>query len=87
MDQHERRSFNAGRIGQSAPMFDRKFDRTAHDNGRFVHSCETPWFKGNEQNYSHSHAASDSGSEVELVIALLLLVGLVITVLALVGVI
>ncbi len=87
MDQHERRSFNAGRIGQSAPMFDRNFDRTAHDNGRFVHSCETPWFKGNEQNYSHSHAASDSGSEVELVIALLLLVGLVITVLALVGVI
>jgi hypothetical protein len=87
LDQHERRSFNAGRIGQSAPMFDRNFDRTAHDNGRFVHSCETPWFKGNEQNYSHSHAASDSGSEVELVIALLLLVGLVITVLALVGVI
>ena len=87
MDQHERRSFNAGRIGQSAPMFDRNFDRTAHDNGRFVHSCETPWFKGNEQNYSHSHAASDSGSEVELVIALLLLVGLVITMLALVGVI
>ena len=68
-------------------MFDRNFDRTAHDNGRFVHSCETPWFKGNEQNYSHSHVASDSGSEVELVIALLLLVGLVITVLALVGVI
>jgi hypothetical protein len=87
LDQHERRSFNAGRIGQSAPMFDRNFDRTAHDNGWFVHSCETPWFKGNEQNYSHSHAASDSGSEVELVIALLLLVGLVITVLALVGVI
>jgi hypothetical protein len=87
LDQHERRSFNAGRIGQSAPMFDRNFDRTAHDNGRFVHSCETPWFKGNEQNYSHSHAASDSGSEVELVIALLMLVGLVITVLALVGVI
>jgi hypothetical protein len=87
LDQHERRSFNAGRIGQSAPMFDRNFDRTAHDNGRFVHSCETPWFKGNEQNYSHSHAASDSGSEVELVIALLLLVGLVITVLAFVGVI
>jgi len=87
MDQHERRSFNSGRIGQGAPMLDRNFDRTAHDNGRFVRACETSWFRGNEQNNSHSHAASDSGSEVELVIALLMLVGLVITVLALVGVI
>jgi hypothetical protein len=87
MDQHERRSFNAGRRGQGAPLLDRNFDRTAHDNGRFVRSCETPWFKGNQQHNSHFHASSDPGSEVSLVIALLLLVGLVITVLALVGVI
>ena len=87
MDQHERRSFNAGRSGQGAPLLDRNFDRTAHDNGRFVRSCETPWFKGNEQNNSHYHATSDHGSDASLVIALLLLIGLVVTVLAFVGVI
>ena len=85
MDQHERRSFNGGRIGQSAPLFDRNFDRTAYDNGRFVRACETPWLKGNGQNNSHSRAASGSGSEVSVVVALLVLVGLFIAGLAVVG--
>jgi hypothetical protein len=87
LDQHERRSFNGGRTGQGVPLFDKNFDRTAYDRGRLVRSCETPWFKGNEQNNSRSHATSDSVSGISLVIALLLLVGFAIAGLLVIGVI
>ena len=85
MDQHERRSFNSGRIGQGASLLDKNFDRTAYDNGRFVRACKTPRFQGNQQKNSHSRAASHSGSEVSLVVALLVLAGLFIAALAVVG--
>jgi hypothetical protein len=87
LDQHQRRSFNAGRIGQGVPLFDSNFDRNAYNNGRLVRSCETPWFKANEQNNSRARAASDSGPEISLGIALLLLAGFAMVVLVVAGII
>jgi hypothetical protein len=66
--EHQQRSFNRGRTpGGTPPLFDKNFDRTAYDNGRFVRACETPWFR-NEQNGAPSNAGLGSG--------LLFLVGL-----------
>ena len=48
---------------------------------------ETPWFKANEQNNSRSHATSDSGPEISLGIALLLLAGFAMAVLVVASII